>query len=71
MGEKYNIHVIHQAAGRVLRRDIFDNIIKFAKEFEEVEAELFSTEAEAIANKLEEKFIYNNQHLPVFDYDIN
>ena len=69
--EDQNIHIIHQAAARILRKDIFESLVKFSKDLEEVDADEAARHSEGIANKLEEKFIYQNQHLPVFDYEIN
>ena len=71
MGENFNVYVTHQAASRVLRRDIINCLLKNVPDFEDVDADDFATKAEEVANKLEQNWIGKHPDLPVFDFDLN
>lgn len=71
-GAEYKIWVIHEAAGRALRKDIVANLKKVQKEFEDVDFEEFNEKVEQSAVKMEKEFIeVIKEKIPVFDFEIN
>lgn len=69
-GQDYNIMVLHQAGGRVFRREIANSLKKLMPIFEDIDVDEVSTAAEEISNKLEQKWIASQGH-HVFKFEIN
>jgi hypothetical protein len=70
MGEEYRIWVIHQAAGRYLRREIITYMKKTVKEFDDIEQDELIEKVEAAAVALEDLFVKSFEW-PCFDYEKN
>mmetsp|Transcript_20084 Transcript_20084/g.19705 ORF Transcript_20084/g.19705 Transcript_20084/m.19705 type:complete len:83 (+) Transcript_20084:1621-1869(+) len=77
-GENYNILVFHQAAGRVLRKDILNSLVKTVPEFAEVDVEVILDKVNKYCDDLDTMFINNYcdcSHLDIevqqFDFEIN
>ena len=76
IGENYNVYVSHQAASRILRRDIITCLVKNVAEFKEVDADELANKAEDLNDDLENKWISSltqnrESEFHVFDFDLN
>jgi len=77
VGEQYKVFVIHQAAGRFLRRDILSQMKKIMKELDPVDLEELAGKAEKEAEEMEKKFLLQcfvnsedeSLRVPYFDYE--
>ena len=75
VGDDYKIWVIHQAASRMLRKDIVSYLSRIQKEFEDIDVDDLNEKVEANAVKLEKdvmsKLPEKGTSAPVFDFEIN
>lgn len=66
------VYVLHQAAGRELRKNLCECIKKhFEKELEGAEIEAIQTKAEAIAKQVESGILKHFSEIPVFPFEKN
>ena len=79
IGDTYNIWVLHQAAQRMLRKDIVQQMKKNVKELENIDLDEMLHQVEQHANEVENKFIEmttkelndEGHNTPVFDFELN
>ena len=69
-GEEYNIMVLHQAGGRLFRKEIISSLKKLSQFFEDIDVDEISAFVEETAKKLEDEWI-SSQGLPVFEFELN
>ena len=69
-GADYNVLVVHQAGGRIFRKEIVLSLKKLFPVFEDIDADEIVVASEKIADQLEQKWI-STLNLPVFDFEIN
>ena len=69
-GADYSVLVVHQAGGRIFRKEVVLSLKKLFPVFEDVDADEIVAAADKIADQLEQKWI-STLNLPVFDFEIN
>ncbi|CAI2386911.1 unnamed protein product [Moneuplotes crassus] len=77
-GDDYDILVFHQAAGKMVRKDILNSLVKQASEFKDVDIDSILENANSYSEELELKFIEKycasaeeGEEIHHFDYEIN
>ena len=79
IGEASRIYVLHQAASRLFRKDIVQQMKKNIKELENIELEDLIQQVETHSVEVETNFLKifgekiedETQRVPVFDFELN
>lgn len=79
VGESSRVYVLHQAAQRLFRKDIVQQMKKNIKELDNIELEDLLQQVEEHAVNIENNFLQlfgearqeETQRVPVFDFEIN